>query len=40
MSGYILLTKVFGLFHKVQMVTIHGIAFPEARQKEKKENLF
>lgn len=35
MSGYILLTKFFGLLHKIPMVTIHGIPFAEARQKEK-----
>jgi glycosyltransferase involved in cell wall biosynthesis len=40
MSGYILMTKVFGLFNKVQIVTIHGIPFLEARQKERiKEKL-
>ncbi|MDB5280384.1 MAG: hypothetical protein JWR61_5339 [Ferruginibacter sp.] len=40
MSGYILLTRVLGLSNKKQIVTIHGIAFPEARQKEKlKEKL-
>ena len=35
MSGYILLTKVFGLLGKKQLVTIHGIVFPEARLKKK-----
>ena len=35
MSGYILLTKTFGLLHKTPILTIHGIAFPEARQKKK-----
>ncbi len=35
MSGYILLTKVFGLLGKKQLVTIHGLGFPEARLKTK-----
>ena len=40
MSGYILLTKFFGLFHKIQIVTIHGMSFLEARQKKSiKEKL-
>lgn len=34
MSGYILLTGLFGLRKKKSLVTIHGIAFKEARQKE------
>ena len=33
MSGYILLTKMFGLLNTVQMVTIHGVPFSEARQQ-------
>jgi glycosyltransferase involved in cell wall biosynthesis len=40
MSGYILLTKVFGLSGKVYLVTVHGIAFLEAKQKkELKQKL-
>jgi glycosyltransferase involved in cell wall biosynthesis len=40
MSGYILLTGLFGLRKKKSLVTIHGIAFKEARQKERlKEKL-
>lgn len=40
MSGYILLTGLFGLRKKKSLVTIHGIAFKEARQKETcKEKL-
>ncbi|MDN3655843.1 glycosyltransferase family 4 protein [Ferruginibacter paludis] len=35
MSGYILLTGLFGLRKKHALVTIHGIAFKEARQKER-----
>lgn len=35
MGGYILLTRVWGLYHRVTLTTIHGIAFPEARQKKK-----
>jgi glycosyltransferase involved in cell wall biosynthesis len=35
MSGYILLTKVFGLLGKTPLVTIHGLGFPEARLKTK-----
>ncbi len=31
MSGYILLTKLFGLSKKIQIVTIHGMAYNEAR---------
>lgn len=33
MSGYILLTKIFGLLRKVPIVTIHGLPFLEAKQK-------
>lgn len=33
MSGYILLTRIFGLLHLPQIVTIHGIPFSEAKQK-------
>lgn len=40
MSGYILLTGLFGLLKKVKLVTIHGIAFKEAKQKKTlKEKL-
>jgi glycosyltransferase involved in cell wall biosynthesis len=40
MSGYILLTKLLGLRHTIQMVTIHGIPFLEAKQKKTfKEKL-
>ncbi len=40
MSGYILLTRLFGLAKKAQLVTIHGIAFKEAKQKKTlKEKL-
>ncbi|CAN5330925.1 glycosyltransferase family 1 protein [soil metagenome] len=40
MSGYILLTGLFGLRKKKSLVTIHGIAFKEARQKQTfKEKL-
>lgn len=35
MSGYILLTKVWGLLGKPALVTIHGLGFPEARLKTK-----
>lgn len=33
MSGYILLTRIPGFIHIPQIVTIHGIAFSEAKQK-------
>jgi glycosyltransferase involved in cell wall biosynthesis len=33
MSGYILLTRISGLFSLPQIVTIHGIPFFEAKQK-------
>jgi len=33
MSGYILMTKVFGLFNKTDVVTIHGVPFREAKTK-------
>ena len=33
MSGYILMTKVFGLLNKVDVVTIHGVPFREAKTK-------
>ena len=39
MSGYILLTKIFGLSNKVHLVTIHGIAFFEAKQKKSDQRL-
>lgn len=40
MSGYILLTKIFGLLNVIHIVTIHGIPFLEAKQKKSlKEKL-
>jgi glycosyltransferase involved in cell wall biosynthesis len=35
MSGYILVTKLLGLLGKKNLVTIHGLAIPEARLRKK-----
>jgi glycosyltransferase involved in cell wall biosynthesis len=40
MSGYILLTRLYGLLGKPVLATIHGIAFAEARlKKQLKEKI-
>ena len=40
MSGYILLTKIFGLLNKVHLVTMHGVPFLEARQNKSIKEKF
>lgn len=40
MSGYILLTKIFGLLHKAHLATMHGVPFLEARQNKSIKEKF
>lgn len=40
MSGYILLTKIFGLLNKEHLVTMHGVPFLEARQHKSIKEKF
>ncbi len=40
MSGYILLTKIFGLLQKTHLATIHGVPFLEARQNKSIKEKF